>query len=133
MHVLYVSITNGVHDDRWIEAMRSSGCTVTSLQVDPEGDEARSRVISLTTELGIDIMVAGPLTTCTSHLVDLDVPLVGLSWGFDLHEMVDVYGVLLQASDRPASNPDGWRSSQFDFQRIKPRLPPTCTHPPRQS
>jgi len=87
MHVLYVSITNGVHDDRWIEAMRSSGCTVTSLQVDPEGDEARSRVISLTTELGIDIMVAGPLTTCTSHLVDLDVPLVGLSWGFDLHEM----------------------------------------------
>ena len=90
MHVLYVSHTNGVHDDRWIEAMRSSGCTVTPLQVDPEGREAHSRVMSLTTELGIDIIVAGPLTTCTSHLVDLvdlDVPLVGLSWGFDLHEM----------------------------------------------
>ena len=89
MHVLYVSNTNGVHDDRWIEAMRSSGCTVTPLQVDPEGNEARSRVMSLTTELGIDIIVAGPLTTCTSHLVGLDVPLVGLSWGFDLHEMAD--------------------------------------------
>ncbi|MEC7001554.1 MAG: glycosyltransferase [Actinomycetota bacterium] len=87
MHVLYVSNTNGVHDGRWIEAMRSSGCTVTPLQVDPEGKEARSRVMSLTTELGIDIIVAGPLTTCTSHLAGLDVPLVGLSWGFDLHEM----------------------------------------------
>jgi glycosyltransferase involved in cell wall biosynthesis len=89
MHVLYVSHTSGVHDDRWIEAMRSSGCTVTPLQVDPEGKEARSRAMSLTTELGIDIIVAGPLTTCTSHLVGLDVPLVGLSWGFDLHEMAD--------------------------------------------
>jgi glycosyltransferase involved in cell wall biosynthesis len=89
MHVLYVSHTSGVHDDRWIEAMRSSGCTVTPLKVDPEGKEARSRVMSLTTELGIDIIVAGPLTTCTSHLVGLDVPLVGLSWGFDLHEMAD--------------------------------------------
>ena len=87
MHVLYVSNTNGVHDGRWIEAMRSSGCTVTPLQVDPEGREAHSPVMSLTTELGIDIIVAGPLTTCTSHLVGLDVPLVGLSWGFDLHEM----------------------------------------------
>ena len=89
MHVLYVSHTSGVHDDRWIGAMRSSSCTVTPLQVDPEGKEARSRVMSLTTELGIDIIVAGPLTTCTSHLVGLDVPLVGLSWGFDLHEMAD--------------------------------------------
>ena len=89
MHVLYVSHTNGVHDDRWIEAMRSSGCTVTPLQVDPEGGEVLSRVMSLTTELGIDIIVAGPLTTCTSHLVGLNVPLVGLSWGFDLHEMAD--------------------------------------------
>ncbi|NKB91786.1 MAG: glycosyltransferase [Candidatus Nanopelagicales bacterium] len=89
MHVLYVSHTNGVHDDRWIEAMRSSGCTVTPLRVDPEGREAHSRVMSLTTELGVDIIVAGPLTTCTSHLVGLDVPLVGLSWGFDLHEMAD--------------------------------------------
>ena len=87
MHVLYVSHTSGVHDNRWIEAMRSSGCTVTPLQVDPEGNKARSRVMSLMTELGIDIIVAGPLTTCTSHLVGLDVPLVGLSWGFDLHEM----------------------------------------------
>ena len=92
MHVLYVSHTSGVHDDRWIGAMRSSGCTVTPLQVDPEGNEARSRAMSLTTELGIDIIVAGPLTTCTSRLVGLDVPLVGLSWGFDLHEMADDEG-----------------------------------------
>ena len=89
MHVLYVSNTSGVHDDRWIGAMRSSGCTVTPLQVDPEGKEIHSRVMSLTTELGIEIIVAGPLTTCTSRLVGLDVPLVGLSWGFDLHEMAD--------------------------------------------
>ena len=89
MHVLYASHTSGVHDDRWIEAMRSSGCTVTPLQVDREDNDARSRVMSLTTERGIDIIVAGPLTTCTSHLVGLDVPLVGLSWGFDLHEMAD--------------------------------------------
>ena len=86
MHVLYVSHTSGVHDDRWIEAMRSSGCTVTPLQVDPEGDEAYSRCCHSRRNSRIDIMLPTP-TTCTSHLVGINVPLVGLSWGFDLHEM----------------------------------------------
>ena len=57
MHVLYVSNTNGVHDGRWIEAMRSSGCTVTPLQVDPEGKEARSRVTVSYTHLTLPTML----------------------------------------------------------------------------
>jgi glycosyltransferase involved in cell wall biosynthesis len=32
-------------------------------------------------------VVAGPLTTITSHLVGIDRPIVGLSWGFDLYEL----------------------------------------------
>ena len=39
MHVLYVSNTNGVHDDRWIEAMRHPAAP-SHPQVDPEGNEA---------------------------------------------------------------------------------------------
>lgn len=87
MHVLYVSNSRGVHDDRWISAMRTSGCTVTPLRVDPADGDALSAVERLVGDLGIDVVVAGPLTTCTSALARVNVPLVGLSWGFDLHEM----------------------------------------------
>ena len=89
MHVLYVSKTQGVHDDRWTSAMRTSGCTVTPLQIDPTDGDALSAVERLVPDLGIDVVVAGPLTTCTKSLVGISVPLVGLSWGFDLHQMAD--------------------------------------------
>lgn len=87
MHVLYVSNTQGVHDERWISAMRTSGCTVTPLRIDPGDGDAVRTVERLMSDLDIDVVVAGPLTTCTSALVGVSVPLVGLSWGFDLHEM----------------------------------------------
>ncbi|MDC3377221.1 glycosyltransferase family 4 protein, partial [Candidatus Nanopelagicales bacterium] len=32
-------------------------------------------------------ILAGPLNSITVHLVDLPNPIVGLSWGFDLHQM----------------------------------------------
>jgi glycosyltransferase involved in cell wall biosynthesis len=87
MHVLYASNSRGVHDDRWVAAMRTSGCTVTPLRIDPADRGALSAVERLVGDLGIDAVVAGPLTTCTSSLAGVSVPLVGLSWGFDLHQM----------------------------------------------
>jgi len=87
MHVLYVSNSRGVHDDRWISAMRTSGCTVTPLRIDPADGGALSTVERLVGDLGIDVVVAGPLTTCTRALASVSVPLVGLSWGFDLHQI----------------------------------------------
>jgi len=85
--VLYVSNTEGVHDDRWISAMRTSGCTVTPLRVDPMDSAVLRTVEHLVSDLGIDLVVAGPLTTCTGTLAGVRIPLVGLSWGFDLHQM----------------------------------------------
>lgn len=87
LRVLYVSNSRGVHDNRWMAAMRTSGCTVTPLRIDSADGDALSTVERLVGDLGIDVVVAGPLTTCTSTLTGVSVPLVGLSWGFDLHEM----------------------------------------------
>ena len=92
MHVLYVSNSRGVHDDRWISAMRTSGCTVTPLRIDPADGGALSTVERLVPDLGIDVVVAGPLTTCTRSLAGVNVPLVALSWGFDLHQMAGEKG-----------------------------------------
>lgn len=94
MHVLYVSNTLGVHDDRWISALRSGGCTVTSLTFDPKDESARGTVVSQVINLDINVVVAGPLTTCTENLIGIGVPLIGLSWGFDLHKMVIEAGAI---------------------------------------
>lgn len=94
MHVLYVSNTQGVHDDRWVSALRSVGCIVGSLTFDPEDESARGTVASRIDGLDIDVVVAGPLTTCTESLLGIGVPLIGLSWGFDLHEMVAIGGAI---------------------------------------
>ena len=87
LQVLYVSHTRGVHDDRWVAAMRESGCLVSRATVEPESEEVQGSVERVLSTHPIDVVVAGPLTTCTRHLAKLEVPVVGLSWGFDLHEM----------------------------------------------
>lgn len=70
---VYLSDTRGIHDRRWIGALESVGYTVL-LEV-PD-----------TMEPDIPI-VAGPLTTMNRDLLRLPNPVVGLSWGFDLHQL----------------------------------------------
>jgi glycosyltransferase involved in cell wall biosynthesis len=67
--------------------MRESGCLVSLATIGPKSEDVKSSVERVLSTQAVDVVVAGPLTTCTRHLAKLEVPVVGLSWGFDLHEM----------------------------------------------
>jgi glycosyltransferase involved in cell wall biosynthesis len=77
--VIYASSGWGVHDRRWTDALKSCGFTV---HVVPAGPNLRGDVENAVTPDAP--VLAGPLTTVTSQLVDLKRRVVGLSWGFDL-------------------------------------------------
>lgn len=78
----------GIHDDRWMAALREVGFdpTAVALGRDVPNDEAlRARVLALA---GTDLPVlAGPLHSVTHALARTQVRLVGLSWGYDLEDM----------------------------------------------
>jgi glycosyltransferase involved in cell wall biosynthesis len=85
---LYVTSGWGVHDERWVSALRSVGFDplVFSLGRDASTlDDLRALVEEAT--LSPTPVLAGPLTSITRSLVGVDAHLVGLSWGFDLHEL----------------------------------------------
>lgn len=79
-------MSSGVHDERWIAAIRSQGFEPDFVLRTPhESDiDFRGRVARYA-GLGTPI-VAGPLDDVTDALIGLP-RLVGLSWGFDLHRM----------------------------------------------
>lgn len=87
---VYVTSGWGIHDDRWISALRSQGYEphVIRLSVDvPDVGALRSAVIDVA---GPAVpVIAGPLETITKPLTGIAAPLIGLSWGFDLHDMTD--------------------------------------------
>lgn len=75
----------GVHDERWIAGLLEVGYTpfVVSLGRDAEDAlDLRERVAAAAAG-GLPVL-AGPLDSVASSLIGLDVPLVGLSWGYDL-------------------------------------------------
>ncbi|MDO9484508.1 MAG: glycosyltransferase, partial [Actinomycetota bacterium] len=86
---VYASASWGLHDLRWTHALRELGHepAVVVLGRDAGLDDLRSTVV--TAAGGTLPVLAGPLTTVTRHLhVDDDLPKVlGLSWGFDLHDL----------------------------------------------
>ena len=89
----YVSASHGVHDARWIDAIRACGHVPTIVNVDvQQGAEAISRQVSSLIDPSWPIL-AGPLHSVASALVSLPNRLVGLSWGWDL------YGI--QGTDQP--------------------------------
>jgi len=89
-HCVYATSGWGIHDVRWTDALRSLGFepTIVRLGIDaPTPAELRHRVDEAA---GPDVPVlAGPLDSVTSHLIGIKAPIIGLSWGFDLHTMSD--------------------------------------------
>ena len=85
---VYVTAGWGIHDARWVSALQDVGRTpvVVSLGRDvPDVQELRQAV----TSAAVDDrpVLAGPLDTVTRHLLASSVHLVGLSWGYDLHDL----------------------------------------------
>jgi glycosyltransferase involved in cell wall biosynthesis len=81
----YVTHGWGIHDERWVQALRDLGHdpvvhSVTDTHVIAD---IRADLIS-TPEMPV---LAGPLDSVTRHLAGIRNRLVGLSWGFDLHEL----------------------------------------------
>ena len=87
---VYATAGWGIHDDRWTAALRSLGFEprIVRLGIDvKDGDELRDSVAGLS-QGGVPVL-AGPLDTVTNHLRGLPTRVVGLSWGFDIHQMDD--------------------------------------------
>jgi glycosyltransferase involved in cell wall biosynthesis len=87
---VYVSATWGIHDERWTQALRDLGHRPHAVVLGRDAEPAT--LAGVVGELvGTDIPVlAGPLTTVTRMLVE-QLPgarIIGLSWGFDLHELL---------------------------------------------
>ena len=87
---MYVTSGWGVHDERWVTALRDQGFepTIIRLGIDvPDAQGLRAAVAEAvwpTTPI-----LAGPLETIAKPLIGIDAPLIGLSWGFDLHDMTE--------------------------------------------
>lgn len=103
---VYATASFGVHDRRWVKALRALGHDPAVVVLPPPnvgisvyppgGDDSAFRVVQAPEELretaaalsaGGKPVLAGPLPTITRHLVGLPTRVVGLSWGFDLHEL----------------------------------------------
>ena len=86
---VYASASWGLHDLRWTNALRELGHepAVVVLGRDAGAVEFRTAVADAA-QAALPVL-AGPLTTVTRLLhVGRDLPrVVGLSWGFDLHEL----------------------------------------------
>ena len=77
--VIYVTNGWGVHDTRWVEALEAVGFDVVI-------SGAPTDVTDLVASNCAVAVLAGPLFEVTQHIGRLAVPLIGLSWGFDLNE-----------------------------------------------
>jgi len=92
---VYASAGWGLHDLRWTNALRELGHepAVVVLGRDATVDGFREAVSDAAH--GALPVLAGPLTTVTRHLaVGDELPtVVGLSWGYDLHELQDASDV----------------------------------------
>lgn len=87
---VYVSATSGIHDKRWIQALVDLGHHPAVLSLDNSASLA-ALIEAVQETAGSKLPVlAGPLTTITGHLVAQapDLNIVGLSWGFDLFELL---------------------------------------------
>lgn len=82
---VYVTRGWGVHDERWVAALLEVGRTpfVVSLGRDV-ADALELREAVAQAAAGGRPVIAGPLDSVTCVLADLDIDLVGLSWGYDL-------------------------------------------------
>lgn len=85
---VYVTSGWGIHDDRWMSALRSVGFEPLSISL----DESVRGTVDLRSEVdaatrGVLPVLAGPLHSVTRQLVGLTAPIIGLSWGYDFDEL----------------------------------------------
>jgi glycosyltransferase involved in cell wall biosynthesis len=82
---VYVTQGWGIHDERWASALLEIGLTphLVSLGRDVSDALEMREAVAQAAHGGLPVL-AGPLDTVTPALVDLGLPLVGLSWGYDL-------------------------------------------------
>jgi len=82
---LYASPTRGVHDARWIQALRSVGLDVVDVaRVDFTSDSAFDNHVASEASR-VDLVIAGPLDTAQRIAQQADSVIL-LSWGFDLQD-----------------------------------------------
>jgi len=84
---VYVTQGWGVHDERWVSALRDCGFTVETFSRDRDAMSVEEIRSALDRTHGP--VLAGPLNSMTEALVSGSRPVIGLSWGFDLLEMHD--------------------------------------------
>ena len=80
-HVIYASASAGIHDQRWVEALRACGFEVAVMAANAELRASLEAFEPLSAPV-----LAGPLNTVTKLLVGLSRPVIGLSWGYDLQQ-----------------------------------------------
>ncbi len=85
---VYVTAGWGIHDARWVGALQDVGRVpvVVSLGRDVHDVRELRQAVASAADDGRPVL-AGPLDTVTRHLVDSGAHLVGLSWGYDLHDL----------------------------------------------
>lgn len=82
---LYASQTRGVHDARWIQALRSIGLDIIdTARVDFISDAAFEKYVASEASR-VEIVVAGPLDMAQRIAQHTD-SMILLSWGFDLQD-----------------------------------------------
>lgn len=81
----YVSATSGVHDERWLAALRALRFDPQALIADPVKDVGLASLREAIAG-GQGPVLAGPLEVAR-HLIDIHARLIGLSWGYDLHDL----------------------------------------------
>ena len=88
---VYATSGWGIHDERWVAALLEIGFAphVVSLGRDAaDALELREAVLAAATVGDRPAPVlAGPLHSVAAALVDLPIPVVGLSWGYDLSDL----------------------------------------------
>jgi len=88
---VYATAGWGIHDERWVAALLEIGFRpyVVSLGRDAaDALELREAVLAAATVGDVSRPVlAGPLHSVTVALADLPIPIVGLSWGYDLSDL----------------------------------------------
>ena len=91
MRCVYVTHGWGIHDERWFAALKNQGFSPTAIRmgIDVTSTDQLPKAVSDAAPANAPVL-AGPLNAITVHVTDLPNPIVGLSWGFDLHEMVDL-------------------------------------------
>lgn len=84
---VYATAGWGVHDARWVTALHDVGFSplVVSVGRDVAGPEDLARAVLAASAGGLPVL-AGPLPSVTRHLAERVDRVVGLSWGYDLHD-----------------------------------------------